>query len=267
MLQTALRLTTLLSPALYETYEYIARYLGERLGLSTSLHTGQEMAEFARGEAEIGFLCGLLYVHLSKDSSCPIELLAAPVLLGERYQDAPCYFSDVIVRRASSYTSFEDLRGCVWAYNEPASHSGYNLVAYSLLQRGFGPDYFRRTVATGAHLQSLRAVLDGHADAAALDSHLLDVILQQQPELHASLRVLDMLGPSPIPPLVIAKNLNPDLKQRIRETLLTMHRDPQAAHALARGQIKRFVSINNEDYDPIRTMFARVQQSAFAVLH
>ncbi|HEX7737663.1 MAG TPA: PhnD/SsuA/transferrin family substrate-binding protein [Ktedonobacteraceae bacterium] len=265
MLQMNIRLTTLLSPALYETYDYITRYLGERLGLSTSLHTGQELAEFARGEAEIGFLCGLLYVHLSRASSCPMELLAAPVLLGERYQDAPRYFSDVIVRNDSPYTSFEDLRGCVWAYNERASHSGYNLVAYSLLQRGLGPDYFRLTIETGAHLQSLRAILDGQAAAAALDSHLFDVMLHQQPDLRKRLRVVDVLGPSPIPPLVIAKRLSPDLKQRLRETLLTMHHDPQAAHELSKGQIKRFASITDEDYDPMRTMFTHVQQSVFAV--
>ncbi|HEY0755636.1 MAG TPA: PhnD/SsuA/transferrin family substrate-binding protein [Ktedonobacteraceae bacterium] len=266
MPQPNIRLATLLSPVLYETYKYIAYYLGERLGLATSLHTGQGLTEFARGEVEIGLLCGLLYVHLSEDAYCPVELLAAPVLLDERYRDKPCYFSDVVVRRASPYFSFKDLRGCVWAYNERASHSGYNLVSYSLLQRGLSLDYFQQTVATGAHLQSLRAVLDGAVDAAALDSQLLDVLLQQQPELHSKLRVIAMLGPSPIPPLIIMKNLDAALKQRIQETLLSMHNDPQATRMLGKGQIKRFVAVSDADYDPLRIMFAQVQQSTLAVL-
>ena len=97
MRQTSVRLVTLLSPLLYETYEYIARYLGERLDLATSLHAGCELTELTRGEAELGFLCGLLYIHLRRASSCPFELLAAPVLLGERYQNAPLYFSDMVV--------------------------------------------------------------------------------------------------------------------------------------------------------------------------
>lgn len=265
MPQASIRLLTLLSPVLYETYEYIARYLGERLDLSTSLHTGYELTEFARGEAEIGFLCGLLYVHLKRDPSCPVELLAAPVLQGERYQDAPLYFSDVIVRRDSPYVTFENLRECVWAYNERASHSGYNLVCYSLLRRGLTLDYFRQTVETGSHLQSLRAVLDGVADATALDSHLLDVLFQQQPELGDKLRVVAMLGPSPIPPLVIAQSLPPALKQSIRETLLTMHHDPQAARELSKGQIKRFAPISDADYDPMRAMFNQVQKSTVVV--
>ena len=265
MLQTPVRLATLLSPVLYETYEYIARYLGEHLDLATSLHATSELAEFARGEAKIGFLCGLLYVHLKRASSCPVELLAAPVLQGERYQDSPRYFSDVIVRRDSPYTSFENLRGCTWAYNERASHSGYNLVCYSLLQRSLTLDYFHRTIETGSHLQSLRAVLDGQADAAALDSHLLDVLLKQQPELGDKLRVVDMFGPSPIPPLIIARSLAPALKQAIREALLTMHHDPQVARELSKGQVKRFAAVSDEDYDPIRVMFDQVQNSTMQV--
>jgi phosphonate transport system substrate-binding protein len=259
MQQASLRLVTLLSPVLYETYEFIARYLGERLDLPASLRAGSSLSELAPGEAEIGFLCGLLYVHLRRDASCPVELLAAPVLLGERYHDAPLYFSDVVVRRDSQYTAFEDLRGCIWAYNETASHSGYNLVLYSLLQRGLPLDYFGQTSETGAHLQSLRAVLDGRAEAAALDSHLLDALFQQKPSLRAKLRVIDMLGPSPIPPLVIARDLDPALKERIRLTLLTMHNDPQAAQALRKGRIRRFAAVTDADYQPIREMFELVQ--------
>lgn len=259
MRQTSVRLVTLLSPLLYETYEYIARYLGERLDLATSLHAG---CELTRGEAELGFLCGLLYIHLRRASSCAFELLAAPVLLGERYQNAPLYFSDVVVRRDSPYAALEELRGCAWAFNETASHSGYNLVRYSLLRRGLPLDYFGQGIETGTHLHSLRAVLDGQAEAAALDSHLLDVLFQREPSLRKRLRIVESLGPSPIPPLVIARELEPALKKRIRSTLLTIHSDPQAAHELRKGQISRFVPVTDADYQPIRAMFELVQNQS-----
>ena len=77
---------------------------------------------------------------------CPVEPLAAPVLRGERYHKKPIYFSDVVVRRDSLYTSFGDLRRCVWAYNEYVSHSGYNLVCYSLLERGEALPFFSKTM-------------------------------------------------------------------------------------------------------------------------
>jgi ABC-type phosphate/phosphonate transport system substrate-binding protein len=66
---------------------------------------------------------GLPYATLAESPTCPFELLAAPVLHGERYQHRTIYFSDVIARRESSYTSFDDLHGCAWACNQKESHS------------------------------------------------------------------------------------------------------------------------------------------------
>ena len=142
--------------------------MNSAFGIPTQLTVGQSLEEFAEGQADIGFLCGLLYTHVADQPTCPVELLAAPILQGERYQGKPIYFSDVIVRRETRYNSFDDLQGCRWAYNEPASHSGYNLVCYSLLERGKSPHYFGKTLKTGSHLASLQAVLEGRVDATAL---------------------------------------------------------------------------------------------------
>src|SRR5215471_8633748 len=115
---TTIRFATYLSPNIYTTYEHITRYVGEKVGCTTTLTVGQSFEEFAAGQVDIGFICGLPYVHLADSPSCLVELLAAPVLLGERYQHRPVYFSDVIVREDSPYTSFYDLQGCVWAFNQ-----------------------------------------------------------------------------------------------------------------------------------------------------
>jgi phosphonate transport system substrate-binding protein len=259
---STLNFANFLSPVLYETYAYIASYVGERVGQPATLHVGQSLDEFApqQRSADIGFLCGLLYVHAIRKPDCPFELLVAPVLQGSRYQQRPIYYSDVIVRSDSPYISFADLQGCTWAYNERASHSGYNLVYHSLLDREKSLNYFAETIATGSHLQSLQAVLAGKAHATALDSHLLDVLHLQRPDLAKSIRIIDMLGPSTIPPIVIARELDDDLKQRVRAVLIAMHEDPHAAKELRKGCIERFVPVRDADYDDLRAMFARVQQ-------
>ena len=266
---SALKFANFLSPILHDTYAFIASYVGERVGRPATLHVGQSLQEFApeQRSADIGFLCGLLYVHAMRKSDCPFELLVAPVLQGVRYQQRPIYYSDVVVRSDSPYTSFADLQGCTWAYNERASHSGYNLVHYSLLARGKSLDYFAETLATGSHLQSLQAVLAGRAEASALDSHLLDTLLLQQPALAQQIRVVDMLGPSTIPPIVIASELDADLKRCVRTALLSMHEDVRAAKELSKGCIERFVPVCNRDYDDLRGMFARVQQVTSAFVH
>lgn len=249
-----LRFATYLAPNIYETYAFIVRYVGEKIGQPVRLTVGQSFNAFADGQVDVGFLCGLPYTQLADSAEHAIELLAAPVLYGERYQERPIYFSDVVVRKDSPYTSFDDLRGCTWAYNQRTSHSGWNVVCCNLRQRGETPAYFGELVETGSHSRSLAHVLAGKADAAAIDSHVLDVFCLQQPEQAATLRVIDSFGPSPIPPVVIASTIDLDLKRRIQDILLTMHEDAIATDALHLGAIERFVSVCDEDYDPIRKM-------------
>src|SRR5437016_1131386 len=243
---TPIRFATFLSPIMYSTYAHIARYVGERVGCQTTLEVGQSFEEFAEGQVDVAFICGLPYVRMTSQEPCPVELLAAPVLMGKHYLHRPIYFSDVIVRSDSLYTSFDDLGGCVWAYNERVSHSGCNLVCYSLLERGKSPDYFGKTVKSGSHIRSLEMVLEGEADAAAIDSHLSDILRSRDEVLAGRLRVVDVLGPSSIPPVVASKRLDNELKCRLREALITMHLDYSSAEVLLEGLIERFVAVEDE---------------------
>lgn len=260
---TTIRFATFLSPIMYATYEHIARSVGEKVGLPTSLRVGQSFEEFAEGLIDVAFICGLPYVRMTSSNTCPIELLAAPILMGKRYRDRPIYFSDVIVRSDSPYTSFDDLGGCVWAYNERVSHSGCNLVCYSLLVRNKSPDYFGKTVKSGSHLRSLEMVLEGEADAAAIDSHLSDILRSRDELLAARLRVVDVLGPSSIPPVVVSKRLDNELKCKLQDALITMHLDDCGARQLREGLIERLVAVRDEDYGNIREMLEKVEGVEF----
>jgi phosphonate transport system substrate-binding protein len=256
-----IRFATYLAPNIYDTYACIARYVGEKTGHPTTLTVGQSFDQIADGQVDVAFMCGLPYATLAEFPTCPFELLVAPVLHGERYQNRPIYFSDVIVRKESCYTSFDDLRGCAWAYNQKESHSGWNIVYYSLLKRGQTPAFFGQLIETGSHQRSIAHVLNGQADATAIDSQVLDAFLAHNPTEAASLRSIAMLGPSSIPPVVIARSLDQTLKRAIQEALLTMHEDPLAANALRSGAIESFVQVRDEDYQDIREMRNCSQQA------
>src|SRR6266516_2055713 len=260
---TIIRFASFLSPILYGTYAHIARYVGEKIGFSTTLKVGQSFEEFADGQVDVAFICGLPYVRMTSQEPCPVELMAAPILMGKRYLHRPIYFSDVIVRSDSPYTSFDDLGGCVWAYNERVSHSGCNLVCYSLLERGKSLDYFGKTVKSGSHLRSLEMVLEGEADAAAIDSHLSDILRSRDKRLTRRLRVVDVLGPSSIPPVVVSKKLDNELKCKLQDALITMHIDDCGARQLQEGLIERLVAVRDEDYGNIREMLEKVEGVEF----
>lgn len=235
----------------------ISTYLGDRLGITTEFIADipwqQREKLLDTGEIQVGWICGLPYVWKA-DQHYPIELLVAPVMQGERYQNQPVYFSDVVVRRDSSFQALADLRGRRWAYNEPRSQSGYYVTRYTLAQRGLPSSYFGEAIESGAHQVSLQMILNGEIDASAIDSTVLELELQQQPGLAAQIRIIDTFGSSPIPPWIIAQQVPADLKQQLRSAFLTMHTDPIGQAILMTGLIDHFVRVTDADYDPVRAM-------------
>jgi len=236
----------------------IARYIAERLSIPTEFINDipWQQREFLLevGHIQIGWICALPYVLKVADPLSRLELLAAPVMCGERYHDRPICFSDVVVHRESGFQTFADLRGAAWVYNEPGSHSGFNLVGYHLATLGEKSSYFRRIVESGSHQTSLRMILNREADFSAIDSTVLEIECRRDPGLASAIRLIDTLGPSPSPPFVIQKDLPQALKRKIQDLLLQMHTDPQAAQILDGGVIARFASVRDSDYDLIRTM-------------
>lgn len=242
--------------------EAVADYLGRRLSLPIGYLDSADWREsfegITTGRIAIGWICGRPYADLA--GGAPFELLAAPVMSGARYGDRPVYFSDVIVRRDSPYRSFDDLRGVTWAYNEPGSQSGYHIMRYHLATLGETTVFFGRAVESGAHLESLRLVLAGEADTAAIDSTVLEWEMEERPELAESLRVIEALGPSPIPPLVISTAVPPQTRESVRSELLDMHLNEDGRLALQTGRLARFAAVTDSDYDLIRDMGALVER-------
>jgi phosphonate transport system substrate-binding protein len=242
----------------------IAEHLSSRLGISTEFVASMPWQERDRlldqGQIHVGWICGLPYVRKADRDPPAVQLLAAPVMRAPRYRKRPIYFSDVVVRRNSSHHTFGDLRGASWAYNEPHSQSGYNVTRYHLATQGETSGYFGRVVQAGSHLRALRMVLDRRVDAAAIDSTVLELELQNRPDLEGQIRIIQTLGPSPIPPWVVANSVPPDLREAIRGVFLQMHEDPEGQMILAEGQMDRFVRVEDRDYDAIREMAQKAQE-------
>jgi phosphonate transport system substrate-binding protein len=261
-----LRFATFLAPSIFPVYEFIAEYVGRRIGYETEIVVGERFGAFVEGEADVGFICGLPYVQLTRQDPSPIEVLAAPVLQGERYGGRPIYYSDVIVRRDSPFQRFEDLRGRSWAYNDRDSQSGYNVTRYRLSCMGERSDsnYFGEIVAAGWHQEAIRLVREGSVDASAIDSQVLAVALRDEPGLAEQIRVIEAFGPSTIQPVVAARHLPDGLKADVQAALLGMSSDAEARERLSHGLVERFVAVTDAAYDDIRAMLGAVERAKLA---
>jgi phosphonate transport system substrate-binding protein len=236
----------------------LAGYISERLSIPVNIALDIPWQERERrldaGEIDVCWICGLPYIRKVAKPSPMIELLAAPVMQGERYQGRPIYFSDVVVRSDSPFLALEDLRGATWAYNEPGSHSGYNIVRYTLALRNETSGFFGRVIESGAHQVSLQMILNSEVDGSAIDSTVLEQEILDDPSIQPRIRIIDTFGPSPIPPWVISKNTRPDWRLALQKLFLEMHGDPAGKIILDRAHMLRFAAVEDADYNPIRSM-------------
>ncbi len=259
-----LRCATFLAPNLFWLYEYVTRRLGERLGCRAQLVVGRTYAELHG--VDVAFVCGLPYVESTDEGVPPVEPLAAPVLHGERYRDQPIYYSDVIVRRDSTFRTFADLRGCTWSYNEPLSQSGYGITRYHLARLGEGRGFFGRVIEGGWHERAIDMVVAGEVDASAIDAHVLAIAVRARPDLALVLRVIASLGPSTIQPVVASRHLSRTVRRQLRATLLELADDSAARAVLDRALIQRFVAVHDANYDDIRHMRAVAAAAGLSAL-
>ncbi|MGH2521698.1 MAG: phosphate/phosphite/phosphonate ABC transporter substrate-binding protein [Anaerolineales bacterium] len=261
---SAIRFASFLGDNAFEFYRQVVAYLGEASGTPTEMvadtSAGLE-AMFGEGQIEAAFGCGLPYVWKAAEESPSVRLMAAPVLPAERYQDRPVYFSDVIVRADAPFNTFADLRGATFAYNQAVSFSGYVLPLYHLLTLGETNGFFGKTVASGSHAASMNWVESGQADAAAIDSVVLEMELAQRPERASAFRVVASLGPAGMPPVITSTRLDPETHARLTRALVSMHTDERGRGILRQGGVRRFAPVTDRNYDDIRQMLAALREA------
>jgi phosphonate transport system substrate-binding protein len=242
-------------------YRAVAESVGRSIGMPVQVRGEESYEPYRAADPDVSFICSLAYVALEEEGRVPAVPVAAPVVEGPRYGGRPIYFSDVVVRSEDAAASFADLRGRSWAFNEPWSQSGYGVTRYRLLEMGETPGFFGAVVRAGSHERALEMVLDGEVDATAIDSHLLGVLLRDDPLLAGSLRVIGELGPSTIQPVMVASRHGEPLRRAISDALLAVHEDPRCLPALRDGMIERFVAAGPADYDDVRRMAAAVARA------
>lgn len=266
--QTKLRVISYLAPNWFWFYEAIVAYLGRVLAVEIQLQASQydplQDPILLTDQLDLAFICGLPLVRYGRVVANQLQPIVAPVMEAPRYQNRPVYFTDVIVNAESSLFSFADLAGKTLCYNDPGSNSGYNLLRHRLLQGRHPKDFFGKTIQSGFHQRSIRWVIDGLADFAGIDSVVLEQELEDFPNLSKHLRVVEVIGPYPMPPLVAAQHLDKSLIQQIQGALLQPDAELQAA--MKKVRVKRFAAVDLSDYEAIATIYNTAIGAGYEVI-
>lgn len=233
-------------------YRQLVEYVGVKLGRPAELITKESYKEtndlLMHNKVHAAFVCGKPYVDGNQEFG--LELLVAPQMQGKTV-----YHSYIIVHKESSINSLEDLRGKTFAFADPGSNTGKLVPTFILGQMGETPSaFFKEYIFTYGHDKSIKAVSQKIVDGAAVDSLIYDYSRQFDTRYADKTKVLFRSPPYGIPPVVVPRDLDPELRESLKSIFLNIHNDPAGMEILKGMAIDRFVEIDDSAYDGIREM-------------
>lgn len=233
-------------------YRQLLDYIGEGLHREVEFVQRKTYGEvnelLGEGKIDLAFICSGPYALVKERYG--FELVATPQIEG-----SPFYHSYLIVSKKASSQRLEDLRGRVFAFTDPDSNTGRLAPAYWLAEMGERPEgFFGKTIYTHGHDNSILAVAKNLVDGAAVDSLIWEYYNKKDPAFTSETRVIRKSEPYGIPPVVASRSLAPDLREKIRLLLLSMHLEPAGKRILEAVGIDRFIEGQETWYDPIRRM-------------
>lgn len=239
-----------------ENYEPLMDYLSAKLGRPVEMIQRRTYAEIndlvESGQADVAFVCTTAYVAGQEEFG--MELLAAPQVDG-----ATVYYSVLIVPANSTVRGMADLRGKAFAFTDPMSTTGRMYPTLLVKRLGSTPDqFFGHTFFTYSHDDAIRAVAEGLADGAAVDSLVLDFAVRRDPALADRIQIIHRSPPFGIPPVVVGPGIRPQAKAELQAVLLGMADDAQGRAALEQIGVDRFVAIDDTAYDSVRELLGAV---------
>ncbi len=230
-----------------QSYQQLIDTVGRRMGKPAILvqrKTYQELNDLlARNLVDVGFICTGAYIEgLHKNT---MSLLVVPQIKGKT-----TYQSFIIVPAASKVSRFEELRGKTFAFSDPLSNSGYHFPLTLLQSMGQQPEiFFGRTFFTYSHDRSIAAVMDGITDGAAVDSQVYEFAAKRNIDIRQKTRIILESQNFGIPPVVVPSSIAPEVKQQLKQILLTLHLDPEGISALTELGVDRFMEPDSRLYE------------------
>ena len=199
-------------------------------------------------EVDVAFICSGSYA-LGHDLY-GVELLVVPVIDGKT-----TYNSNIIVAKDSPFQSLADLRNHRFAFTSKTSNTGCLAPSFLLAtQDESAQTFFAETLISHGHDNSVQAVAKGLVDGAAVDSLILEhMIIENDPDA-LNVRIIHTSNDFGIPPVVVPKQLDPKLKQQLRNFFLEAHKTPKGREILNSLRIDHFTLGNDSDYNSIREM-------------
>ena len=233
---------------------YIARETGHKVTF-VQRKTYREVNQLlSKGTIDLAFICSGPYAIYKNKAG--FDLIAAPIVRG-----SPFYRAYLIVNKDSPITSLSGLKGKVFAFTDPESNTGRLVPLYWLYNMGERPQsFFRKSIFTYSHSNSLLAVSRHLVDGASVDGLVWDYYSLKDPKRVIQTKVIRRSRPFGNPPIVVSRAMSESLRNRISKVIYSMDEDKEGRNILTEIMVDKFVRPKEDWYEPIREMAGLLAQ-------
>ena len=234
-------------------YKQMIDYVGSKLGKPVEMIQKENYDEMdnmlERKDLSIAFVCSGPYV---KDrTKFGAELLVAPQSYGQ-----PFYHAYIIVHKDSPIEDMAGLKGRKFAFTDPKSNTG-KLVPTYMVAKEFNKtpeQFFSEVIYTRSHDKSVESVAKKIVDGASIDSLIYDYAAKKNPVYTSGTKIIRKSPPYGIPPVIVRKDIDPVLREKIKNIFLNMHNDPEGKAVLDGIMVDKFIVPKDADYNTVREM-------------
>lgn len=202
-------------------------------GLQFKIRVGQSynavVEAMCSGSADIAFFGPVAYVEASRRRCA--ELLAVSVEKGRS-----TYYAGIFARRKAPIQRIADLKGKRVAFGDINSGSSFVFPMAMILEARLDPVRDLAAIRlTGSHANSLAALVQGQADAAALSFDSFEKAVNQGVVSADDIKVVARSMPIPNPPLGMNTRLPAAMKLKLKAAFAGVAQAPGVTPDMIRG--------------------------------
>ncbi len=227
--------------------EYLAKKTGVKVDFTVLSRYGNIIDRFNAEHMDgafFGSFTGALAIE---------KLGVVPVARPVNLDNTSMYRGYIFVTKKSGIKGIKQMKDKKMAFVDKATTAGYIFPRAHLRENGITDidRFFKEEFFAGSHDAAIYAVLNGKADVGAAKHSVYDRVRSVEPRIDRELVILAKSPWVPSNGLCVRKNLDPGLKSRLTQALLTLHEDPDGKQVLERFGAIKFIETTAKDYQPV----------------
>lgn len=222
---------------------YLEKTLGKKVELVVTTDYSSMIEAMRFGRLELAYFGPLSYTMAASKSD--IEAFA-----GIKKGGSTKYNAVVIANKSAGIEKISDIKGKNMAYGDQASTSSHLIPKKMLMDNGLQPKADYKENFVGAHDAVAVAVQNGHAQAGGLSKPIFESLVSRRIVSLDKVKVLQVSADYPQYPWAMRKDLDPALKESIRNAFLNASDEKVLKPFKAEG----FGAMTDKDYDVIRDL-------------